>query len=73
MRGDHTHIAHRILNDQGPPPRAQGPQSNGEQQPTPLTEASVQQTLGEVVGEAGALEGAELYLKVGRKVARIDV
>lgn len=48
-------------------------ESNGDQQPTPLTEASVQQTLGEVVSEVGALEGAELYLKVGRKVARIDV
>lgn len=45
---------------------------NGDQQPTPLTEASVQQTLGEVVSEVGALEGAELYPKVGRKVARIE-
>lgn len=48
-------------------------ESNGNQQPTPLTEAAVQQTLGGVVGEAGPLEGAELYLKVGRKVARIEV
>ncbi|MFD8303219.1 hypothetical protein ACFV29_12840 [Streptomyces sp. NPDC059690] len=48
-------------------------ESNGDQQPTPLTEASVQQTLSAVVSEVEALEGAELYLKVGRKVARIDV
>ncbi|MGW7526198.1 hypothetical protein [Streptomyces sp. NPDC054783] len=48
-------------------------ESNGEQRPTPLAEASVQQTLDAVVSEVGALEGAELYLKVGRKVARIDV
>ncbi|MDQ1293279.1 MAG: tyrosyl-tRNA synthetase [Actinomycetota bacterium] len=38
-----------------------------------LGEASVQQTLGEVVSEIGSLEGTELYLKVGRKVARLDV
>lgn len=38
-----------------------------------LTEASVQQTLGAVVGELGDLAGAELYLKIGRKAARIDV
>ncbi|KOG29551.1 hypothetical protein ADK35_02400 [Streptomyces viridochromogenes] len=48
-------------------------ETNGDQQPAPLTEVSVQQTLGEVVSEVGALEGAKLYLKVGRKVARIDV
>jgi tyrosyl-tRNA synthetase len=48
-------------------------ESDGDQQPTPLSETSVQQTLGAVVNEIGALEGAELYLKVGRKIARIDV
>ncbi|WP_369393002.1 tyrosine--tRNA ligase [Streptomyces sp. CG1] len=48
-------------------------ESDGDQRPTTLSEASVQQTLGAVVNEIGALEGAELYLKVGRKVARIDV
>lgn len=47
-------------------------EADGEQQSTPLTEAAVQQTLGAVVSEGGAVEGAELYLKVGRKVARID-
>lgn len=47
-------------------------ESNRDQQPTPLTEASVQQTLGEVVSEIGTLEGSELCPKVGRKVARID-
>ncbi|MFI7290002.1 tyrosine--tRNA ligase [Streptomyces anulatus] len=45
---------------------------DGEQQTTQLTEASVQQALGAVVSEVGALDGVELYLKVGRKVARID-
>ncbi|MGW1260056.1 hypothetical protein ACWD5Q_34035 [Streptomyces sp. NPDC002513] len=48
-------------------------ESDGDQQATPFTEASVQQTFGAVVSEAGALEGAELYLKVGRKVACIDL
>ncbi|MFJ6568814.1 hypothetical protein ACIQNU_15440 [Streptomyces sp. NPDC091292] len=48
-------------------------ESDGDQQTTQLTEVSVQQTLGAVVSEAGALDGAGLYLKVGRKVARIDV
>lgn len=48
-------------------------EANGDQQPKLLTEASIQQTLGAVVDELGALEGADLYLKVGRKVARIDV
>ena len=48
-------------------------ESDGAQQSTPLTEAAVQQTLGAVVGEGGVFEGAELYLKVGRKVARIEV
>jgi tyrosyl-tRNA synthetase len=48
-------------------------EADGDQHTTQLTEASVQQTLAAAVGEAGALDGAELYLKVGRKVARIDV
>ncbi|MET7765229.1 hypothetical protein ABZS71_25620 [Streptomyces sp. NPDC005393] len=48
-------------------------ESDGDQQTTQLTEASVQHTLGAVVSEVGALDRAELYLKVGRKVARIDV
>lgn len=48
-------------------------ESNGEQHVSALTEASVQQTLGAVVGELGDLAGAELYLKIGRKAARIDV
>ncbi|MFF7034814.1 tyrosine--tRNA ligase [[Kitasatospora] papulosa] len=47
-------------------------EADGEQQTTQLTEASVQQALGAVVSEVGAFEGVELYLKVGRKVARID-
>ncbi|MEU9624786.1 tyrosine--tRNA ligase [Streptomyces sp. NPDC087228] len=47
-------------------------ESDGGQQTTQLTEASVQQALSAVVNEVGALDGAELYLKVGRKVARID-
>jgi tyrosyl-tRNA synthetase len=47
-------------------------ESNGEQQATPLTESAVQQPLGEVVAGAGSLEGGSLYLKVGRKVARIE-
>ncbi|MCY0926972.1 tyrosine--tRNA ligase [Streptomyces sp. H27-H1] len=47
-------------------------ESDGEQQSTQLTEASVQQALSAVVSEVGALDGAELYLKVGRKVARIE-
>lgn len=47
-------------------------EADGEQQTTQLTEASVQQALGAVVSEIGALDGVELYLKVGRKVARID-
>ncbi|MFH8515708.1 hypothetical protein ACH4CE_11440 [Streptomyces gelaticus] len=48
-------------------------ESDGDQQTTQLTEASVQQTLDAVVSEVGVLDGAELYLKVGRKVAHIDV
>ncbi|MER7038031.1 tyrosine--tRNA ligase [Streptomyces microflavus] len=47
-------------------------EADGEQQTTQLTEASVQQALGAVVSEVGALGGAALYLKVGRKVARIE-
>ncbi len=47
-------------------------EADGDQQTTPLTEAAVQQTLGSVVSEIGSLDGVELYLKVGRKVARID-
>jgi tyrosyl-tRNA synthetase len=48
-------------------------EADREQQTTPLGEASVQQTLSAVVSEGGALDGAELYLKMGRKVTRIDV
>ncbi|GAB3210549.1 hypothetical protein ACQEU5_13910 [Marinactinospora thermotolerans] len=40
---------------------------------TPLAEGTVQRTFGAVVGEAGVAEGSDLYLKVGRKVARIDL
>ncbi|WJY50136.1 hypothetical protein QRN89_10065 [Streptomyces chengbuensis] len=48
-------------------------ESDGDQQTTQLSEPSVQQTLDAVASEVGVLDGAELYLKVGRKVARIDV
>lgn len=48
-------------------------ESDGDQQTTQLTEASVQQTLNSVVSEVGALDGAELHLKVGRKAARLGV
>ncbi len=48
-------------------------ESDGDQRTTQLSEASVQQTLDAVVNDVGALDGAKLYLKVGRKVARIDV
>ncbi|MGW7355680.1 hypothetical protein ACWGI0_03115 [Streptomyces sp. NPDC054802] len=47
-------------------------ESDWDQQTTQLTEASVQQTLEAVVSEIRVIDGVELYLKVGRKVARID-
>ncbi|MCB5163576.1 tyrosine--tRNA ligase [Streptomyces virginiae] len=47
-------------------------ESDGEQNATPLTETAVQQTLATVLTEAGAADGADLYLKAGRKIARID-
>lgn len=45
----------------------------GEQRTTQLTEVSVQQVLSAVLRETKVLNGAQLYLKVGRKVARIEV
>ncbi|MFR9725046.1 tyrosine--tRNA ligase [Streptomyces sp. MS19] len=48
-------------------------ESDGEQQTRLLSEASVQHTLGEVIDQEGAPDGAKLYLKAGRKVARIDL
>jgi tyrosyl-tRNA synthetase len=47
---------------------------DGKQQATPLAESAVQQRLGEIVAGAGAgtAEGGSLYLKVGRRVARIE-
>jgi tyrosyl-tRNA synthetase len=45
---------------------------NGDQHTTTLTEAAVQQTLTAVLAEVDSSEGADLYLKVGRKVARVD-
>ncbi|WKD32062.1 tyrosine--tRNA ligase [Streptomyces xanthophaeus] len=47
-------------------------ESGGEQHATPLAEAAVQQTLAAVLTAAGAADGADLYLKAGRKIARID-
>ncbi|GGS97558.1 hypothetical protein GCM10010286_23110 [Streptomyces toxytricini] len=47
-------------------------EANGEQHTTPLAEPSVQQTLAAVVTEASTADGAVLYLKAGRKIARID-
>jgi tyrosyl-tRNA synthetase len=47
-------------------------ETDGEQQTTPLEESAVQQPLSEVVAGAGRLEGVSLYLKVGRRVARIE-
>lgn len=47
-------------------------EADGEQHATPLAEAAVQQTLAAVLTEAGAADGAELYLKAGRKIARIN-
>ncbi|MFF3911387.1 tyrosine--tRNA ligase [Streptomyces sp. NPDC001848] len=47
-------------------------EADGEQQTTPLEDSAVQQPLGEVVAAAGSLEPGSLYLKVGRKVARIE-
>ncbi|WP_406223546.1 hypothetical protein [Streptomyces decoyicus] len=47
-------------------------EADGEQQTTMLTQPSVQQTLTTVVAKAEVGEGAELYLKVGRKVARVE-
>ncbi|MFD8230530.1 hypothetical protein ACFV20_01330 [Streptomyces sp. NPDC059696] len=46
--------------------------ADGEQQTTILTQPSVQETLTTVVAKADVGEGAELYLKVGRKVARVE-
>ncbi|WP_406139526.1 tyrosine--tRNA ligase [Streptomyces anulatus] len=46
--------------------------SSGDQHTTTLTEAAVQQTLAAVLAEVDSSEGADLYLKVGRKVARVD-
>ncbi|MFD5673032.1 tyrosine--tRNA ligase [Streptomyces sp. NPDC127040] len=47
-------------------------ESDGEQHTTQLTESAEQQTLAAVLTEAGAADGVDLYLKVGRKIARID-
>ncbi|THA41205.1 tyrosine--tRNA ligase [Streptomyces sp. A1547] len=47
-------------------------ESDGEQHATPLAEAAVQQTLAAVLIEADAADGADLYLKAGRKIARIN-
>jgi tyrosyl-tRNA synthetase len=47
-------------------------ETDGEQQTTPLEESAVQQPLSEVVAGAARLEGVSLYLKVGRRVARIE-
>ncbi|MCZ4080559.1 tyrosine--tRNA ligase [Streptomyces antarcticus] len=44
---------------------------DGEQHATPLTESAVQETLAAILKEAGAAVGADLYLKAGRKIARI--
>ncbi|MFI6004789.1 hypothetical protein ACIA98_31015 [Streptomyces sp. NPDC051366] len=47
-------------------------ETKGEQHTTQLTEPSVQQTLAAVLAEAGIIDGADLYLKAGRKIARIN-
>ncbi|WP_030711165.1 tyrosine--tRNA ligase [Streptomyces sp. NRRL F-2580] len=47
-------------------------ESGGEQHATPLAEAAVQQTLAAVLTEVDAADGGELYLKAGRKIARIN-
>ncbi|MFI5808568.1 tyrosine--tRNA ligase [Streptomyces sp. NPDC051561] len=47
-------------------------EADGEQHTTQLTETAVQQPLGEILTEADSAKDADLYLKIGRKIARID-
>ncbi|MDF9803592.1 tyrosyl-tRNA synthetase [Streptomyces sp. HB372] len=47
--------------------------SDGKQHSVPLVEAAGQQTLAAMLTEANTPENADLYLKFGRKIARINI
>lgn len=48
-------------------------ETDGDQHTTQFIEAAVRQPLAEVLAEVDSDEGADLYLKVSRKVACVDV